>query len=73
MKGNINNVYLIRTFKLMSETLNNKFVENVLRIKKINEFSIKRLNLDFGEIRQALIQIGIQNGENISNIYTQVS
>lgn len=35
----------------MSESTNNKFIENVLRIKKINEFSIKRLNLDFAEIR----------------------
>ena len=42
---------MVRTFKLMSESTNNKFIENVLRIKKINEFSIKRLNLDFGEIR----------------------
>ena len=45
LKERINNVYLIRTFKGISETTNGRFIESVFRIKKINEFSVQQLHI----------------------------
>lgn len=45
LKERVNNVYLIRTFKGISEVTNNKFVEAIYRIKKINDFSVQQLHI----------------------------
>lgn len=73
IKSNINNVYVIRALKIMSEETNIKFLNYIYRIKKLNQISVQRLNIDFGEIKLALYNIGMTNGESISNIYNSVS
>lgn len=45
IKDNINNVYLIRCFKMLSEVTNNKFLEYVYKIKKINQQSVQLLHI----------------------------
>lgn len=45
IKEKINNVYLIRTFKGISEITNSKFIEAIYRIKKINDFSVQQLHI----------------------------
>jgi len=45
IKDNINNVYLIRCFKMLSEITNNKFLEYVYRIRKINQQSVQLLHI----------------------------
>lgn len=44
---NINTVYLIRCFKILSEKTNNKFLDAVYRIKKINEHSVQQLLIGY--------------------------
>ena len=43
VKDNINNVYLIRCFKMLSEITNNKFLESIYKIRRINEHSVQQL------------------------------
>lgn len=45
IKDNINNVYLIRCFKMLSEVTNTKFLEYVYKIKKINQQSVQLLHI----------------------------
>jgi hypothetical protein len=45
LKEKVNNVYLIRTFKGISEVTNAKFVEAIYRIKRINDFSVQQLHI----------------------------
>ena len=45
IKDNINNVYLVRCFKMLSEVTNAKFLEYVYRIKKINAQSVQLLHI----------------------------
>lgn len=45
LKDKVNNVYLIRTFKGVSEITNGRFVEAIYRIKKINDFSVQQLHI----------------------------
>ncbi len=54
IKSNINNVYVIRALKLVSESTNNKFIDYLFRIKRINLISVQRLSVDFAEIKQQL-------------------
>lgn len=65
-------MYVIRVLRFLSEVTNEKYVENSLKIKKINSQTVQKLIIDFGEIKQALFAIGIKNGEAISNIYNSV-
>lgn len=45
VKDNINNVYLIRCFKMLSEITNNRFLESVYKIRRINELSVQQLRI----------------------------
>lgn len=47
IKDNISNVYVIRTLKCISEITNNKFVDAIFKIKKINDFSVQQLQIGF--------------------------
>ena len=45
IKDNINNVYLIRCFKMLSEVTNTKFLEYVYKIRRINQQSVQLLHI----------------------------
>jgi len=45
IKENISNVYVIRTLKCISEITNNRFVDAIFKIKKINDFSVQQLHI----------------------------
>lgn len=45
IRDNINNVYLIRCFKMLSEITNSKFLEYIYKIKRINQQSVQLLHI----------------------------
>jgi hypothetical protein len=70
VRDNVAKVYILRCFKLVAEITTRKFLETIYKIKKINQFSVQQLQIDFMEIKQQLDANGLDtNGELISNIY----
>ena len=70
VRDRISKVYILRCFKLVAEVSNQKFLETIYKIRKINQFSVQQLQIDFVEIKQQLNANGLNgNGELISNIY----
>jgi hypothetical protein len=70
LKDSISKVYVLRCFRLVAEVTNTKFLETIYKIRKINEYSVQQLHIDFVEIKQQLNAIGKdQHGELISNLY----
>lgn len=70
IRENISKVYVLRTFRLVAEITNTKFLDTIYKIRKINEYSVQQLHIDFVEIKQQLNNNGLdRNGELISNLY----
>ena len=70
VRENVTKVYILRCFKLVAEVSTQKFLETIYKIRKINQYSVQQLQIDFVEIKQQLIANGLdKNGELISNIY----
>lgn len=70
VRDNVAKVYTLRCFKLVAEVTTQKFLETIYKIRKINQFSVQQLQIDFNEIKQQLDANGLdKNGELISNIY----
>ena len=70
VRENVAKVYTLRCFKLVAEITTRKFLETIYKIRKINQFSVQQLQIDFMEIKQQLDANGLdKNGELISNIY----
>jgi hypothetical protein len=51
-KEHVNNVYVIKILKLISETTNEKFIDYSLKLKKVNSQIVQKLSTDFNEIKQ---------------------
>lgn len=70
VRENAAKLYALRCFKLVAEVTTRKFLETVYKIRKINQFSVQQLQIDFMEIKQQLDANGVdRRGELISNIY----
>ena len=70
VRDNVAKVYVLRCFKFVAEITTRKFLETIYKIRKINQFSVQQLQIDFMEIKQQLDANGLdKNEELISNIY----
>lgn len=70
IRGNIATVYVLRCFKQVAETTNNKFLAAVYKIRKINEYTVQQLHIDFIELKAQLHKNGLnEQNQLISSIY----
>ena len=77
IKERVNNVYVVRTLRGISEVTNAKFIDVVYKIKKINENSVQQLHV--GEINRfcrnetTIVQFRFESFERTYLEYLQLS
>ncbi len=72
IRGKVGVVHFTKILNTMCQTLNQKFVNSVLKIKKTTDAAINQLQRDFGEICKELEALGKnEEGEMISKIYAK--
>lgn len=70
VRGNVATVYVLRCFKQIAETTNTRFLGAVYKIRRINEYSVQQLHIDFIELKAQLHKNGVdQHNQLISSIY----
>ena len=72
IKGKVGVVHFTKILNMICQTVNLKFVSNVLKMKKVSEGGISQLHVDFSLMYKDLEALGKnEDGEMISKIYAK--
>ena len=70
LKGKVSSLHMTKILNIICQTLNQKYVASLLKLKKVSDHGINQLQRDFARIRQELEELGKnEDGEPISKIY----
>lgn len=72
VRGKIGVVHFTKILNMICQAVNGRFVNSVLKLKKISDAGLSQLQRDFNELRAELESLGTSpTGEPISKIYSK--
>lgn len=72
LKGKVTTLHMTKILNIFCQTLNQKYVNALLKLKKASDHGVNQLQRDFAKIRQELEDFGKnEEGEPISKIYSK--